>query len=259
MRSPAVVVHRRLDSTQDELSRLAENDAPDGTAVVAAEQTAGRGRRGATWSSPPGGLWLSVLRRPAPPPSRASEPLVVSLSAGLAVADALERAGVGGIMIKWPNDLMLGDAKVGGILTEMRWHGDALQWAAIGVGINVENRPPPVLRRAATWLGHQWPALTPDRLVRPVVRALRELSLEATRLDPRSVDALARRDWLNGRSIHEPRPGVCRGIDPTGALLIAEPSGAIARVDAGRIVVADAPTGREPADGEPLTPRRGPS
>ena len=128
----------RVGSTQDEIHRLAEAGAPDGTAVVAREQTAGRGSRGQRWESPLGGLWLSVLRRT----SKAGPPLVLSLSAGLAVAEALESAGVQEVQVKWPNDLMVNDAKIGGILCEVRWHGDRPAWAVIGVGINVENQTP---------------------------------------------------------------------------------------------------------------------
>jgi len=122
---------RSASSTMDVLHELAQGGAPAGTAVVAEEQTAGRGSRGRHWASPIGGLWLSVLSRPA---TAGLE--LVSLRAGLAVAELLERLGVSGrIMIKWPNDLMLDDRKTGGLLCEARWQGAALAWVVIGLGL----------------------------------------------------------------------------------------------------------------------------
>ena len=99
----------------DVLHALAAEGVEAGTAVVATEQTGGRGSRGRTWSSPPGGLWLSVLFRP---PSGAGIELS-GLRIGLAVADAIEALHAGlSVRIKWPNDLMVGDRKLGGILCE---------------------------------------------------------------------------------------------------------------------------------------------
>ncbi|MCU0621721.1 MAG: biotin--[acetyl-CoA-carboxylase] ligase, partial [Gemmatimonadales bacterium] len=100
------MVHRlaEVGSTQDALHRLAESGAPTGTAVVAEVQRAGRGSRGRGWESPPGGLWMSVLWRPGP----GDDPRLLSLRAGLAVADVLE--GVGGlppVQLKWPNDVLV--------------------------------------------------------------------------------------------------------------------------------------------------------
>ncbi|HEX5631594.1 MAG TPA: biotin--[acetyl-CoA-carboxylase] ligase, partial [Gemmatimonadales bacterium] len=106
-------------STQDEVHRLAEQGAPQGTAVSAVRQAAGRGARGRGWESPEGGLWLSVLWRP----HGADDARLLSLRAGLAIAELLD--GLGGmppIELKWPNDLVVQGHKVGGILCEARWH-----------------------------------------------------------------------------------------------------------------------------------------
>ena len=111
---PAIVRLARTASTMDALHELAQAGAPAGTAVVAEAQVAGRGSRGRGWSSPPGGLWLSVLARP-----RTAGLELLSLRAGLAVAELLDRLGVGArARLKWPNDLMLDGRKAGGILCD---------------------------------------------------------------------------------------------------------------------------------------------
>ena len=224
----------RVGSTQDEIHRLAEAGEPDGTAVVAREQTAGRGSRGQRWESPLGGLWLSVLRRPA----KAAPPLVLSLSAGLAVAEALESVGVHEVQVKWPNDLMVNDAKIGGILCEVRWHGDLPAWAVIGVGINVENPAPSAVSGASSVAAHTQERIAPGDLADSVIGAIRSLPLDVPTLDAPAFSALARRDWLRGATLLDPVPGgLCTSIDRTGALVVRDPAGTILRVRSGPVVV----------------------
>ena len=251
-----LIALERVGSTQDEVHRLAEGGAPDGTAVVAGQQTAGRGSRGRQWQSPVGGLWLSVLRRPT---AESAAPLVLSLSAGLAVAEALEAAGVQKVMLKWPNDLMIGTAKIGGILCEIRWHGERAAWAAIGVGINVANDPPvsvPDAGAVSDHLGQR--KLTPNDLARPVVTALCRLPLDRE-LSPADLARLERRDWLCGRRIQDPvSGGVGSGIDRSGALLVTDPRGAIVSVSSGSVAVE--PSGARPVSrAARLTPKPGSS
>ena len=225
----------RVGSTQDEAHRLAEAEEPDGTAVVSREQTAGRGRRGRRWESPPGGLWLSVLRRP----TEAAPPLVLSLSAGLAVADALESVGIQHVHVKWPNDLMVDDAKIGGILCEVRWHGDRPAWAVIGVGINVENSLPSAVHGVATSVAEHTPAkIALGDLAASVIGAIRSVPLDHPTLEDAAFSELARRDWLRGATLLEPvRGGTCTGIDPTGALMIRDPAGTVLPLRSGPVVV----------------------
>ena len=140
----------RVDSTMDLLHQLAAEGAAEGTAVIAGEQLEGRGSRGRSWHSPPGGLWLSMLFRPA---GCAVE--VMSLRVGLAVAEALDDLVPHPVQLKWPNDLMLGERKVGGILCEARWQGHTLGWVAVGVGMNVRNAVPQELTEVATALASE--------------------------------------------------------------------------------------------------------
>jgi len=135
-------------STQDVAASLAEAGAPEGTLVLAEEQTAGRGRMGRNWASPRGGLWLTLVLRPG----EASLLGPLSLSAGVAVARALgEVCGVDA-RLKWPNDVLVSGRKVAGVLVEGSAEARALRYALVGIGINVNNDLPPELRATAVSL-----------------------------------------------------------------------------------------------------------
>ncbi len=232
--SPSIVRLASTPSTMDALHALAEAGAAAGTAVVAEVQAAGRGSRGRSWSSPRGGLWLSVLARP-----RAAALEVLSLRAGLAVAELLETLGAeGGIALKWPNDLMLGDRKCGGILCEARWQGATPAWVVIGVGLNVTNAVPTEVAETATGLASALPALTADALVIPVAEALRRVDAAAGALDDGERARFARRDWLRGRAVAAPVAGTADGVAADGALLVRGPDGTTAAVRSGTIALA---------------------
>jgi len=231
--APDIVRLGAIASTMDALHELAQGGAPAGTAIVAEAQTAGRGSRGRSWSSPPGGLWLSVLARPA---TAGLE--LLSLRAGLAVAELLSGLGAGGrIGLKWPNDLMLDDRKTGGILCEARWQGASLAWVVIGLGLNVGNLPPPGLETAASYLGAALPSLTAENLVEPVVGALRAVDAAAGPLTGEERARFAARDWLRGRALDAPVAGTAAGIADDGALLVRRGDGTTVPIRAGTVVV----------------------
>ncbi|MCD6290992.1 MAG: biotin--[acetyl-CoA-carboxylase] ligase [Anaerolineae bacterium] len=136
MAHPLVYVPR-LTSTQTLTARLAESGWPEGTTALAEEQTAGRGRLGRSWWTPPGqALLCSILLRPAIPPRQAQQ---LTMVAAVAAAEAIEATCDTPTAIKWPNDLYVQGRKVGGILTETRLsiRGDVLEQAVVGIGINV--------------------------------------------------------------------------------------------------------------------------
>jgi len=116
-------------STNDVARRLAAGGAPEGTVVVAGTQWGGRGRGGARWHSPRGGLWFSVVLRPGVAPDDAHG---LCAAAALALAGAVNAVAGVGASVKWPNDVMVGDRKVAGILVE----GGAAAYV-LGVGVNV--------------------------------------------------------------------------------------------------------------------------
>ena len=127
----------RITSTNDTLHELAASGAPAGTFVIAEEQTGGRGRQRRSWISPAGrGLFLSVLFRPPPGPATRW-----TLGAAVAACDACRSLGAVTTSIKWPNDLLIGADKVGGILVETRSAGAAVDELILGLGINVHHKP----------------------------------------------------------------------------------------------------------------------
>ncbi|MCK6445203.1 MAG: biotin--[acetyl-CoA-carboxylase] ligase [Planctomycetes bacterium] len=141
------------DSTNERaLAAIANGEARHGDVFVAREQTRGRGRRGATWHSPPGeGLYFSIAllpRRPVSPPA-------LTMASGLAVWRALRALGLLGVELKWPNDLFVGRAKLVGILVETRGLDPRAPHYVVGVGINVAQRtfaPELLAERAVTSL-----------------------------------------------------------------------------------------------------------
>ncbi len=154
--------HDELESTNDEASRLAQAGAPGGTVVCARRQTAGRGRQGRRWSSPVGNLHASFLLRPGVPASRSAE---IGFVAAVAVAAALDTVLPEKARLKWPNDVLIGGAKVAGILTELV--DDAI---IVGIGINVAHVPPDV-PYAVTSLSAEGCQTTVDAIVAALVQA----------------------------------------------------------------------------------------
>jgi BirA family biotin operon repressor/biotin-[acetyl-CoA-carboxylase] ligase len=215
---------RRTTSTNERARELAARGAPHGTLVTAAEQTAGRGRQGRTWTAPPGrGLLCSVVVR--------DPPRLLPLAAGAAVAAVAEAAAPGRtVEMKWPNDVLLDGGKVAGILVEGRPREG---WAVVGIGVNVavaeSDFPPELAGRAAT-LG-----LGPDE-IEPTLRALLAslehwLAVDAETLlaEIRTRDALLGRPlrWAGGE-------GRGDGIDGDGRLVVVTPGGR-ATLDAGEV------------------------
>lgn len=236
-RAPVPAVHRydSVPSTMDVLHGLAERGAAVGTVVVAVEQTAGRGSRGRSWDSRAGGLWMSVLLRPAP-----AGIALLSLRVGLAVAEALERANPGlGLGLKWPNDLYWGERKVGGVLCEARWAGEMPAWTVVGVGLNLRN---PVAAELGPRAGSLTAALSeadPDSLLRLLQPAISALDTSRQHLTPRELSALAWRDWLRGRTLTGPVAGTADGIAADGALVVRRPDGTVVALRAGTVALAE--------------------
>lgn len=228
---PTVEAHARIGSTNDRLAQLASEGASAGTVVVADEQTEGRGRRGTTWQSPPGsGLWISTLidGHDAVP----QLPLLV----GLACAEGIE-ACVGrlGITIKWPNDLLIGGLKLGGILCESVESG-----VVAGIGINVAAPAggfPESLSGIATSLGmHVDNTVVRRMLAAEVLAALRRLLCEESPFSS-ALPALERRDALVGHRVHTEHAGdgTACGIDASGALIVERADGSRVLVTSGSV------------------------
>lgn len=209
---PRVEIFESTTSTLDIAHRIAAEGAPAGTLVLANEQTAGRGRGGKSWQSSSGaGIWLTLVERPAD----SSGLEVLSIRAGLAAAEALDRFAAEPIRLKWPNDLYSDRGKLAGILVEARWREKAVEWVAIGVGVNVS--APREMENAA--------GLEPgtDRLdvLGELVPALRAAAQATGPLGAVEREEFNARDMARGKACVQPAVGRVAGITPTGELLIA--------------------------------------
>ncbi len=144
-----------VDSTNNVAKKLAEEGAEEGTLVIAETQTRGRGRRGKTWISPNGGVWMSIILRPNRPPADAPQ---LTLMTGVAVAQTLQKECGLDVGIKWPNDILIGNKKVCGILTEANAKFNTLDHVVVGIGIdaNVDTELfPSEVREGATSLKNE--------------------------------------------------------------------------------------------------------
>jgi BirA family biotin operon repressor/biotin-[acetyl-CoA-carboxylase] ligase len=192
-------------SNAEALAGLKEGRLAPGDVLVADEQTAGRGRRGRDWVTVPGRSLAASLILAPPPLPRLSRLTVLG---AVAACRSLAALGVADVTIKWPNDLMRGERKVGGLLLEL---ADAGRVAVLGVGINLELRPgdlPPALLETAGDVGLTGGRADRDRLLSGLLaefdRALHELGSAA---DRERGEEYRRRSWLSGRRVVLERGG----------------------------------------------------
>jgi len=219
------------DSTNTQLMRRAEAGAPSGSVLVAARQSAGRGRRGRSWISAPGdSLTFSLLWR-FRATSRA--PAGLSLAAGLAVARGLEALGADGIGLKWPNDILHDNRKLGGILIELASADPRAAVIGVGVNLRLPEALPAELRGASAGLDALLERVPQVETV--LASILGSLARTCERYAAGGFAAL-KPDWL-ARDAFRGRPvrlmsdfgpekhGVCAGVDAEGALLLDTAAG----------------------------------
>lgn len=148
-----IIHYRSIDSTNAEAKRLFEDGDRNGVVLVADTQSGGRGRLSRTWSSPRGGLWFSVILNPE---GLFAEKLpILSLLAGVSVAEALKQLFNVDVNLKWPNDIVVGNKKLGGILLESIYTGKKFSGIIMGIGLNTDltvTDLPPLLKDAVVTL-----------------------------------------------------------------------------------------------------------
>jgi BirA family biotin operon repressor/biotin-[acetyl-CoA-carboxylase] ligase len=225
----------------DVAADLVREGAREGVVVVADEQTAGRGRLGRTWSSPPGaGLYLSLVLRPPHDAERRVVSLV-TLMAGVAVHAAVHEATGLVTELKWPNDVMVGRRKLAGILAEGSALGTPEQAVVVGIGINVlrSSHPPDVADRATSIEEELGRPADREALVETVLAAI---ASRYTRLRDGDGDGILRA-WRAAapsavgarvQMVDGGKQGVTAGVDTAGALLVEMGQG-IERVIAGEL------------------------
>ena len=225
MSRPDVVWYETVPSTNDLALRAAERGAPDWTVIAAEQQTAGRGRLGRTWVSPAGsGLYVSVVLRPSP----LVTPLL-TIAAGVALADGIETSTGLGVVLKWPNDLQVNGRKLAGILAEA-----GAGHVVVGFGINLlpAAYPPDIAARATSIEGELGRAIDRTAVLNDCLDALAARVGALERGDGAAVvDAWRGRaaatlnrtvEW---QGAHGRLRGVAEDIDASGALLVRTTTG----------------------------------
>lgn len=233
-----------VDSTNDEVIRLAQNGAPDGTWVVADEQTAGRGRRGRPWQSAKGNLFCTGLLRLAPGEGPVSQ---LSFLIALALFDTLSQwVDADRLKLKWPNDVLLDGRKVSGILLESASSGHREdRWVAAGVGVNLafypENMERPAISLKAAGIAPPQPMAVAERLAAAVEhwRGRWRASGREGGFDALRTAWLARATGL-GKRIEVRLPeetlhGAFVDLAPDGALLLQLEGGAVKTIHSGDV------------------------
>lgn len=228
-------------STNPQAFRMAEGGALEGTVVIADSQTQGRGRLQRKWLSPPGvNLYVSVILRPALDAASAS---ALTIMAGVAAAEALSSFCLKPVQLKWPNDVLLNQRKVAGILMEMKTLGKKVQFVVLGIGINInmkkEDFEPPLGQLATSLFieaGEEFSRLAVaanlfdsiwkwyQAFLRQGIYAVRESWLRYAQVLGRSIEAACGGEIFRGR---------VTGMDEAGALIIVTADGTERRIIVG--------------------------
>jgi BirA family biotin operon repressor/biotin-[acetyl-CoA-carboxylase] ligase len=229
-----------LPSTNDLAKDLARRGYPEGMVLVAETQSAGRGRLGRVWESPPGtGIYLSLLLRPPLPPTELPK---LTLTAAVAVVEALKEVTALEIGIKWPNDIIFGGKKLGGILTEMETESDQISHVILGVGLNINTLAfPDHLAELATSLGNTGRTYSRLAIVKAFLAAMDRWY--GTFLDQGFGEILAawRREAVTlGKPVRvrlgaREVSGLAIDVAPDGALLVEKPGGEVEKIISGEI------------------------
>jgi BirA family transcriptional regulator, biotin operon repressor / biotin---[acetyl-CoA-carboxylase] ligase len=239
-----LIAHETIGSTNDELKRLARDGASEGLIVSAALQTAGRGRRGRAWVSPPGNLYSSTLLRPQ---CRAATAAQLGFVAALGAAGAIgELAPAISLRCKWPNDLLANGKKVSGILLETEMvTGDKPDFVVLGVGVNLASSPRDTPYPATSLAEEGAPGIAPAAMIAAFIRRfaewlalwreagfgpIREAWLARAIGLGEAIQVRLERDTLDGRFLD---------LDQDGALMLGLPGGS-RRITAGEIFPARA-------------------
>lgn len=233
--------HSRIDSTQSAVIASAENGAPEGTGVMAGVQESGRGRHNRKWESPPGNLYVSFVLRPENIARARIGQLAIVTGVSIAKAIGPHLQNPDRLSLKWPNDIWLDGLKGGGVLINAdSANSQHINWAVIGIGMNIANAPLP---EAAALNDYLKTPIAPEKLCSAILASLEHYY----RIWSEEGFGPVRDDWLkfgfeDGRAItvkngQEKISGQYRGIDDMGNLRLETDEG-IRTVGAGEVMYA---------------------
>ena len=241
-----LIYHQSVDSTNNEAKKEAAAGAPEGTVIIADEQTGGRGRLGRHWVSPKGtGIWMSIILKPELEPAEAAK--ITQLTAA-SVATALRNVTGCEAGIKWPNDIIINKKKVCGILTEMSAELNSINHIIVGIGINVNVDPeefPEEVRAIATSVKESvGRAIYRKEIVLEILRVFEDLYLDFIRRKSvdKSVEICRKYSVTLGnqvRIISKDKIVHAEALDLTedGELIIKNEAGEIEKIISGEVSV----------------------
>lgn len=231
--------YRRLATTMEAAKKLARKGAAEGVVVIAGTQTAGRGRIGRTWLSPGGSLAMSVMLKPP----LANLPQLIMI-ASLAVVRAIKKVAGLETQIKWPNDVLIKSKKVCGILIENEVKGGRVNFAIIGIGVNINFDPLafPEIAEIATSLSHELGAeISRVELISALLCELEQLYLEAQAGAPvyrewqEKMETLGRQIQVKtGETVEQ---GKAETVTEKGNLILRRADGSLAEIVAGDVTI----------------------
>lgn len=228
-----------ISSTMDVARKAASEGASEGTTVVAEEQTAGRARLGRSWINPPGVIAISIILHP-----ELNQLLRLTMVASLATSHSVEQAAGLKSTIKWPNDILISGKKVSGILTESALRGQSVDWAVIGIGINVNFDPKafPEIADTATSLSNELgKEVSQLEVLLNLLREIELFYLALRRGEPIHEEWQNRLETLgkmvqikSGNNVEE---GYAESVDSDGSLLLRCSDGSLARFITGEVTL----------------------
>lgn len=238
-----MVYHQSLPSTQDVARAEAEAGAPEGTVILAEEQTAGRGRLGRAWVSPPGSnLYLTLIMRPSVECLRS-----LGMVAPLAVVEAVEEVTGVSPRIKWPNDVLVGRRKLCGVLIDTGLVGSGVMYALVGIGLNVnlDVGSLPEIAQVATSLRCELGREVPREEVLAALLNRFEGLYRAWPEGPQVFEAWRSRLETLGQRVrvafgNQREEGVAEDVDREGCLLLRRDDGSLIRLAAGEVTLREA-------------------
>jgi len=239
-----VIYHARVASTNDIAKQFADAGEPEGTLVIADEQTAGRGRMGRTWTAPPrSSILMSLILRP-----RALAPHQIAratMATALGACDGIRAVTGLDAQIKWPNDILLRGKKCAGILAEAPTVGEQVEYVIVGLGLNVNFAAgsvagiPPDSTTIADELGKPTPRVP---LVQALLRSIEQYYLRLCAGEDLKGEWVAHLATLGQRVLAQTpggaEEGIAEGVDDDGALLLRRADGSLVRLIAGDVTLS---------------------